>query len=208
MNTSPNFFCLKTPALLAETALVSRTRSGDVEAFAHLLGQHEPTLFRLARRFVRDEHDAQEVMQDVLMTTWTKLSGFEDRARIGSWLYRVTVNASLMHLRARRRRPRTVSFNVGSHAFDVTGDPIPLLCDARLRPDEQLESQELGRAIAHALAALPESLRSVFDLRELQGLSTSQTGRSLGISAAAVKTRLHRARRILRQRVAQYQQLQ
>jgi RNA polymerase sigma-70 factor (ECF subfamily) len=206
MNTSANFCGLKIPATsLADTVLVSRTRTGDVEAFAHLLGRHEQTLFRLARRYVHDEHDAQEVMQDVFMTTWRKLSGFEDRAQVGSWLYRVTVNASLMHLRARNRRPRLVSPGSSTDAFDLTSDQTTIACDARFRPDEQLESQELSRVIEHGVAALPETLRSVFDLRELQGLSTRQTGRSLGITAAAVKTRLHRARCILRQRIARYQ---
>jgi RNA polymerase sigma-70 factor, ECF subfamily len=189
-------------ASLADTALVSRTRAGDLAAFAHLRGRHEPTLLGLARRYVRDEHDAQEIMQDVFMTTWRKLSGFEERAQISSWLYRVTVNAALMHLRARKRRPLVVP---GAGAFEVANAYTAIPCDARLRPDEQLQSQELLGVIQQAVAALPASLRSVFEARGIQGCSTKQTGRMLGISQPAVKTRLHRARHILRQEIEQYQ---
>jgi RNA polymerase sigma-70 factor, ECF subfamily len=198
-------FAAGNSASRADQLLVSRTRAGDVEAFALLLGRHEQTLLRLARRFVRDEHDAEEILQDVFMTTWTKLSGFEDRAQIGSWLYRVTVNASLMHLRARKRRPRTVDSVGETTAREAPNTLCTSPCDPRLRPDEQLESLELRRVIQHLVDRLPASVRSVFDLREVQGWSTRQTARLLGISEAAVKTRLHRARHTLRRQIGEYQ---
>lgn len=190
---------------LSDDALVSRTRAGDLEAFEELLGRHEENLLRLAFRFVRNEHDAQEVLQDVFVTTWRKLPGFQDRAQIGSWLYRVTVNASLMHLRVRKRRPECVDLapveRTAKQDFERDFD---LDASDRHRPDAQLESQELRRVIQGAIDKLPPSLRSVFELRELQGWSTRQAAKMLGLSEATVKTRLHRARRVLRTRVESY----
>jgi RNA polymerase sigma-70 factor (ECF subfamily) len=192
------------PRFLTDDVLVARTRAGDFGALGQLLGRHERTLLRVAYRVVRDEEDAQEVLQDVFVTTWRKLSGFEDRAQIGSWLYRITVNAALMRLRARNRRPRVASLDDGDGAaFDANEQPA-VEHHARFRPDEQLESQELKRVIRQAIEALPPTLHQVFDLRETQGWSTRQTARLLGISEAAVKTRFHRARLVLRARIERY----
>jgi RNA polymerase sigma-70 factor, ECF subfamily len=190
---------------LSDDALVSRTRAGDLGAFEELLGRHEENLLRLAFRFVRNEHDAQEVLQDVFVTTWRKLPGFQDRAQIGSWLYRVTVNASLMHLRVRKRRPECVDLAPvdRSSKQDFERD-FDLDIGDRHRPDAQLESQELRRVIQGAIDRLPLSLRSVFEIREIQGWSTRQTAKLLGLSEATVKTRLHRARRMLREKVEGY----
>ena len=191
------------PSSLPDDILVSRTRAGDVGAFEQLLGRHERELFRLAHRFVRDEQEARDVLQDVFVTTWTKLSGFEDRSQIGSWLYRVTVNASLMHLRARSRRARFVDLD-GSIALDALSTQRAIQRSAWVCPDQQLESQELRSVIQHAVDALPALLRSVFNLREIRGCSTRQTGCFLGISESAVKARLHRARKALRSEIEKY----
>lgn len=192
------------PSLLADEVLVSRTKAGDIEAFEQLVGRHERTLFRLAYRYVRDDQDAREVLQDVFVTTWRKISGFEDRSQIGSWLYRVTVNASLMRLRARNRRPPEVDLGGNFNALDAVPTQRTLHHSVRPLPDEQLESQELQRVIQRAINTLPPTLRSVFDLREAQGWSTQETARLLGISEGAVKARFHRARRFLRTKIERY----
>jgi RNA polymerase sigma-70 factor (ECF subfamily) len=193
---------LKTPN---DDALVARTRAGDLGAFEELMGRHGETLLRLAFRYVRNEHDAQEVLQDVFVTTWRKLPGFQDRAQIGSWLYRVTVNASLMLLRVRKRRPECVALGPGSRTTkqDFERD-MDLHGSEGHRPDTQLESEELRRVIQGAVERLPPTLRSVFEIREVQGWSTRHTARLLGLSEATVKTRLHRARRALREKVEGY----
>jgi RNA polymerase sigma-70 factor, ECF subfamily len=187
-----------------DDALVSLTRGGDVAAFRELLGRHEEHLLRLALRFVRNEQDAQEVLQDVFVATWRKLPGFEERAQIGSWLYRVTVNAALMHLRMRKRRPKLVDFPAADASADVALSEQDLAPNRGFRPDELLESRELGRVIQAAVEKLPSSLKSVFQVREVQGWSTRQTAKLLGLSEATVKTRLHRARLVLRQEVERY----
>jgi len=190
---------------VSDDALVSRTRAGDLGAFGELLARHEENLLRLAFRFVRNEHDAEEVLQDVFVTTWRKLPGFQDRAQIGSWLYRVTVNASLMHLRVRKRRPECVDLAPVDRSTkqDFERD-FDLDVADRHRPDAQLESGELRRVIQGAIERLPPSLKSVFEIREMQGWSTRQTAKVLRLSEATVKTRLHRARRVLRERVEGY----
>jgi RNA polymerase sigma-70 factor (ECF subfamily) len=189
---------------LTDGALVARTRAGDPRALEELLGRHGEYLLRLARRYVREEDDARDVLQDVFVTTWKKLPGFEGRSQVGSWLYRVTVNASLMHLRGRSRRPELLATHDPDRLLDGDRHRLALESSAPFRPDQQLESQELRRILQQAIDRLPQSLRSVFELRDLQGWSTSQTAHLLGISLSAVKTRLHRARRILRADIERY----
>jgi RNA polymerase sigma-70 factor (ECF subfamily) len=123
------------------------------------------------------------------VTTWRKLPGFQDRAQIGSWLYRVTVNASLMHLRVRKRLPECVDLAPVDRSSKQDFDrDVDLDVADRHRPDSQLESQELRRVIQGAIERLPPSLRSVFELREIRGWSTRQTAKLLGLSEATVKT--------------------
>jgi RNA polymerase sigma-70 factor (ECF subfamily) len=155
---------------------------------------------RLAQRLVRNDNDAQEVLQEVFITTWKKLGGFEDRAQISSWLYRVTVNASLMHLRVRKRRLSAVSFEGEEPRSAVWATPEV----TSKRPDQQLESQELRDVLQDAISRLPPILRSVLVVRDLQGCSTREAGQMLGLTEVAVKTRLFRARRALRENMKDY----
>jgi RNA polymerase sigma-70 factor (ECF subfamily) len=187
-------------ASLSDVTLVERTKDRDPLAFQELLGRHEATLLRLAQRLVRNDNDAKEVLQEVFITTWKKLGGFEDRAQIGSWLYRVTVNASLMHLRLRKRRLSAVSFEGEQPRSDVWTAPD----GSSERPDQQLESRELREVLQGAIGRLPPILRSVLVIRDVQGCSTREAGQMLGLTDVAVKTRLFRARRALRENLKDY----
>ncbi len=187
---------------MPDDALVARTRAGDTAAFEVLLGRHELDLLRLAFRFVRNHEDAQEVVQDVFLTTWRKLPGFEARSQFGSWLYRVAVNASLMHLRARKSRPVFVGMGTWAQSTAAAYPDLESNAPTDLQPDEQMEAVELQQAIENAVGRLPRQLHSVFIMREVEGWSTRKVGESLGLSEATVKTRLHRARRILREAIA------
>ena len=186
--------------------LVARAQKSDSNALKELLDRHEERLFRLAMRFVRDEADAREILQDVFVTAWRKLPGFEGRAQIGSWLYRVTANAALMFLRARSRRPafrlrHAVPDELAAEASNSNHD---MVFSGPRRPDEDLASWELQREIQSAVEKLPDILRQVFLAREIDGHSTLQTARSLGVSEQAIKTRLHRARAVLRENIGGY----
>ncbi len=185
--------------------LAARAGAGDQAALAELLGRHERKLFRLAMRFVLNEHDAQEVVQEVFLIVWRKLGNFEGRAQVSTWLHRVTVNAALMFLRARRRHP---PMTMGP-SWTANGEPFDLAEVSANRglsrtPVEQLESAELQRELMKAIDDLPSRLRLVFSERLVEGRSTSQTARSLGVSTPVVKSRLHRARLRLRANMQSY----
>lgn len=190
----------------SDDELVARSRQGDNAAFEELVTRHQDKLFRLVMRFVRNEADAHEVLQEVFLCAWRNLQGFEGRAQVSSWLHRVTVNAALMFLRSRNRRPVTVSASSGmtdlacSAEYEGRGAAL----DQVRRPDEQIESLELRRRIQRAVNRLPPSLSVVFFEREVEGYSTQQTADALGLSPPAVKTRLHRARSALRQDMQRY----
>ena len=199
----------KKPSALAgltDEVLVARARSKDVAAFEELLGRYEEKLYRLAMRFVRNESDAQEILQDAFLSAWRNLPGFEGRAQFGSWMYRVTVNAALMFLRSRNRHPEVMLDDVEPAVLQkgaeqsVHGSSE----DWSQRPDEQLQSEELRRHIQTAVDALPDGLRTVFLVRDVEGLSTEETADLLNLSLPAVKTRLHRARLALREAIGLY----
>jgi len=191
---------------LTDEVLVARARSKDVAAFEELLGRYEDKLYRLAMRFVRNENDAQEILQDVFLSAWRNLPGFEGRAQFGSWMYRVTVNAALMFLRARNRHPEVMLDDIEPGVLHKAAEQSVHGSseDWSQRPDEQLQSEELRRHIQTAVEALPDGLRTVFLVRDVEGLSTEETAELLGLSLPAVKTRLHRARLALREAIGNY----
>jgi len=192
--------------LLTDEDLVVRAQKNDLTALKELLDRHEARLLRLAMRFVHDEDDAREILQDVFVTVWRKLPGFEGRCQIGSWLHRVTVNASLMFLRARSRRATSTFSEIFPEelATETANSNHELHFSGAPRPDEQLAFGELRKEIQNAVEKLPDMLRQVFLAREIEGHSTSQAARSIGVSEQAIKTRLHRARASLRENIGDY----
>jgi RNA polymerase sigma-70 factor (ECF subfamily) len=191
----------------ADEVLVERARAQDEAAFEELVGRYENKLYRLAMRFVRNETDAQEILQDAFLSAWRNLPSFEGRAQFGSWMYRVTVNAALMLLRSRNRHPEVtvddVEPTVLNDAVAESGQ-MRANSDWSQRPDEQLQSEEMRKHIQRSVDALPDGLRTVFLLRDVEELSTEDTAEMLGLSVPAVKTRLHRARLALREAIGRY----
>jgi RNA polymerase sigma-70 factor (ECF subfamily) len=191
---------------VSDDELVARARDRDLGAFETLVERHEERLYRVAMRLLRNENDAQEVLQDALVSAWQNLGSFAGRSQFGSWVYRVTVNAALMLLRTRRRRPTVSVEEMTPTALDaaVSQSQLGSTSDWSKRPDEQLQSGELKQHVEAALDTLPEILRLVFVLRDVEGLSTEETADVLGISIPNVKTRLHRARLALRGAIGEY----
>jgi RNA polymerase sigma-70 factor (ECF subfamily) len=193
---------------LSDEALVARARAKDEAAFEELVARYEDKLYRLAMRFVRNETDAQEILQDAFLSAWRNLPTFEGRAQFGSWMYRVTVNAALMLLRSRNRHPEIgvdeVEPNALNEAVAESGQLMRSNNNWSQRPDDQLQSDELRRYIQSSVDALPEGLRTVFLLRDVEELSTEDTAELLALSVPAVKTRLHRARLALREAIGRY----
>jgi RNA polymerase sigma-70 factor (ECF subfamily) len=196
------------PVAPSDDELVARARGGDVAAFEELLGRHEEKIYRLAMRFTRNETDAAEILQETFLSAWRNLDKFEGKAQFGSWLYRVAVNAALMLLRSQKRHPQVAVEDVTPEALgEAARDAGPGLgagTDWSRRPDDQFQSEELRHQIQVAVDQLPESQRSVFLMRDVDGLSTEETAELLGVSIPTVKTRLHRARLTLREAITRY----
>lgn len=212
--TSPGSLSAVQPDLssLPDEDLVARARLKDFGAFEILLGRYEDKVFRLAFRFVRNESDAKEILQDTFLAIWRKLDTFKGDSLFGSWVYRVAANTALMRLRSQRRHPQISTEDLPAGFLDdyrsAEGDasghlPSPGENWAK-RPDEQLQSDELRSHIQAAVDALPDLYRTVFLVRDVEGLSTEETAEVLGISVPTVKTRLHRARIALREAIAKY----
>jgi RNA polymerase sigma-70 factor (ECF subfamily) len=197
------------PAIeISDEVLVERARAKDEAAFEALVGRYEDKLYRLAMRFVRNETDAQEILQDAFLSAWRNLPTFEGRAQFSSWMYRVTVNAALMLLRSRNRHPEVTVDDIEPSALNdavvENGQMMRSSADWSQRPDEQLQSEEMRKHIQVSVDALPDGLRTVFLLRDVEELSTEDTAEMLGLSVPAVKTRLHRARLALREAIGRY----
>jgi len=200
------------PALLgglSEAALLKRARRGkDVGAFEELVGRTEDRLYRLAMRYVRNESDAQEILQNAYLAAWRSLPTFEGRSQFSSWMHKITVNASLMLLRTRNRHPEVAINDVEPMELNAaigqaTQEQSPRE-DWSLRPDEEFQSAELRRRIEVAVNSLPTDLRSIFLLRDVWEMSTEDSAAKLRVSIPAAKTRLHRARRELRESLGCY----
>jgi len=187
-----------------EARLVERLRAGDVAALEALMSDYASRVYRLAFGITRDQGDAEEVAQDVFLTLATKTAMFEERAALGSWIYRITTNAALNKRRGKRRELET-SLEEHLPAFQADGhregDRTYLLADWSQNPERELLSGETRRVLERALDALPECYRAVVTLRDVEELSNEQAAELLGESVASVKSRLHRARQALREQL-------
>lgn len=183
----------------ADETLVDRARGGDRQAFERLVERHRERVYRIAFRVLGQAEAAEEVLQETFLIVHQKLEGFRGEARFSTWLYRIAMNAALMHRRANRRH-EAESLEAYLPAFDETGHMVRPEWDygRAARADELLERAELAAKVREAVARLPQAARAVFVLRDLEGLSTAETAEVLGIAPEAVRQRLHRARLMLR----------
>jgi len=150
---------------------------------------------------MNDPNEAEDVLQETFVSAFGALDRFEGRSQLGTWLYRIAYNAAMMRLR--KRRVPTESLDEPRETAD--GELMPRqLVDWTTVPDRLLLGKELRDVLHAALATLPESLRSVFVLRDIEGLSTSETAAALGLTETNTKVRLHRARLALRERLTGY----
>ena len=184
-----------------EAELIARLQAGDKTACAECIEIHSPLVYRLALRLMGNEAEAEDVLQETFMNAFKAIDSFEGRSGLGTWLYRIAYNASMMRLR--RNEPHTVSVD---ESLDGDGQyMIPQqLFDWCCLLEKDFEGDEVRDELEKAISELPESLRVVFMLRELEGLSTAETAAALDISEGAVKVRLHRARLWLRERLSPY----
>ena len=186
----------------SERQLVERLRARDASALEPLMDRHAGRLYRLAYGITRNDADAEEVVQDVFLTLFRKIEGFEGRAALGTWLYRVTANAALIKRRGKRAElevsleEQLPTFLADGHR---QGDRSFLLADWSETPEEVLLTGEARKTLECALDRLPDHYRAVVVLREVEGLDNEEVACILGESVSTVKSRLHRARMALRE---------
>jgi RNA polymerase sigma-70 factor (ECF subfamily) len=187
--------------------LIARLRRGDADAFEELVREHGPRMLAVARRLLRCEHDAADALQNAFVSAYQSIHRFDGAAQIATWLHRIVVNASLMLLRSRRRRP-ACSLDELETEFDSDGRHATPIEDWTTTVADRLSSDHTAARIRGLIDRLPEPYRAVVILRDIDGNDTSTTSRLLRTNESVVKTRLHRARRMLRKLITESPALQ
>jgi RNA polymerase sigma-70 factor (ECF subfamily) len=184
-------------ALPDEGELLSGLRVGDERAYETLVRAYGGRLLAVARRILRSEDDAQDAVQEAFLNAFRSLDRFQGEARLSTWLHRIVVNAALMKLRTRRRKPESSIEELlpGGLENGHMTDPAEAW---RKAPEEEVGRQELRELVLEKIHELPEAHRNVLLLRDIEELDTEAAAQMLNVSVGAVKTRLHRARQALR----------
>jgi RNA polymerase sigma-70 factor (ECF subfamily) len=184
-----------------ETELLAALREGREDAFEQLVRAHSARMLSVCRRILRNEEEAKDAVQEAFVSAFRGIPAFEGTAQLGTWLHRIAVNAALMRLRSKKRRPEESiddllpGFREDGHARIQPRDWSP----SALQLVEKRETREFVRT---CIDRLPEMYRVVLLLRDIEELDTSQTAEVLGVSEGVVKVRLHRARHALRRLLA------
>jgi RNA polymerase sigma-70 factor (ECF subfamily) len=178
-----------------EQQVLEGLRRGDDDAYALLLRRYGGRMLATARRLLGNEEDARDAVQEAMLSAFRAVHGFAGGAQIGTWLHRIVVNAALMRMRSRRRKPEASIEDLlpdyqadGHRLLQAEGDPYP---------DEQLERAELLAMLRSCVGELPEGYRQVYVLRDVEELSSEDVALAMGLTPNAVKIRLHRARQAL-----------
>ncbi len=183
-----------------EPVLVAAAKGGDIAAFEELVNRYERKIFRLALNITSNREDAEDVMQEAFLKSFQHLGGFQGDSRFYTWLVRITVNEALMKLR--KRRPGHVSLD---EPMESEEDLIPReIQDWGPTPEQRFAQTETRQILSDVLQQLDPAFRVVFQLRDVEELSTQDAAEILGLSVPAVKSRLLRARLKLRQKLNKY----
>lgn len=185
----------------SEMALVQLAKQGDLAAFSELVKRYDRNVFRIAQHITHNEEDAQDVVQEAFLKAYQNLEQFQGNSKFYTWLVRIAVNEALMKLR-RRRSDKTVSLDEDVETEE--GSMPREVADWSPNPEQLYGQSELGDILKKTIQGLPPGFRTVFVLRDVEGLSTEETAEMLGLSIPAVKSRLLRARLQLRERLSKY----
>jgi RNA polymerase sigma-70 factor, ECF subfamily len=199
-NTSSGHVAQGRPSVTAspvdQPALVAALRAGDDRAFEAMIRLHGSHLLAVARRFVKNEQDAQDVVQSAYLSAYRAIHGFEGHCLLSTWLHRIVVNTALMKIRSRRRKPEE-SIEALLPGFQRDGHHAEQFSDWIAPADALLERQQTRATVRACIMQLPENYRAVLLLRDIEERSTQEVADALGTTATAVKVRLHRARQAL-----------
>jgi RNA polymerase sigma-70 factor (ECF subfamily) len=185
----------------AEGFSLTALQAGDPEEFAHLVDAYSSKIYHLAIKMLNQQQDAEDVLQETFLKAYRGLKSFDGRSKISTWLFRIATNEALMVIR--RKHPEVVSIDEPVQTDEGEQDPIQIV-DWCCLPEEELLSEETKERLNEAVQKLPEKLRLVFVLRDINDLSTHETADVLGLTDTAVKTRLSRARLRLREELSIY----
>jgi RNA polymerase sigma-70 factor (ECF subfamily) len=177
------------PMTLSDEQVVERVLAGDTSLYEILMRRYNQRLFRVARGIVRDDAEAEDVTQEAWVRAFRELATFRGEAQFSTWVTRIACHEAFARARKRRR------------LVPIAGGEPPEPPGETSSPEREMENRELYAVLQEAVEALPDPLRAVFCLREVEGLSTEQTADALGLTAENVRVRLHRAKRSLRQKL-------
>jgi RNA polymerase sigma-70 factor (ECF subfamily) len=187
-------------APVQEESLLAALRAGEESAYHRLVVEYGGRMLSVSRRFLRNEEDARDALQDAFVQAWKGLPRFQGHCALGTWLHRIVVNSSLMRLRTRKTHPEESiepllpQFLEDGHAVNPSVQwPEPC--------DRLLEREEVRALVRQAIDRLPETYRTVLLMRDIEEMDTAEAAEALGITENAVKVRLHRARQALRELV-------
>jgi RNA polymerase sigma-70 factor (ECF subfamily) len=184
-----------------DMALVERIGTGDHAAFESLMRTHNGKLFRIARAILKDDGDAEDALQDAYLEAYRHLDEFRGGSELSTWLTRIVVNQALMRLRKEKRRSSIVPFRSG--ASTDAESPVAQVPDNRSEsPSAAAIRAETRRILERRIDELPSSFRAVFIMREVEDMGIDEIAECLSISPATVRTRLFRARALLRAALA------
>lgn len=179
-----------------------KLQSGDYDEITKMVNQYTDQIFRVALKMLNNEVEAEDVLQETFIKAINSLGNFEGRSSLSTWLYRIAVNESLMLIR--KRKPEVSVIHDDENEDGLDGISISQLVDWCCLPESELMSTETREIIDLAIQDLPENLRSVFILRDIEGLSIAETAQALDLTETNVKTRLLRARMKLREELSFY----
>ena len=184
-----------------ELSLVRAAKAGNIEAFEQLIRRYDRNVFRIAQHITQNREDAEDVVQDAFLKAFQNLQGFQEQSKFYTWLVRIAVNEALMKLR-RRRTGKIVSLD---EDVQTEEDSVPReVSDWAPNPEQLYNQAELKDILEKTIQGLPAGFRTVFVLRDVEGLSTEETAEALSLSIPAVKSRLLRARLQLRNRLTKF----
>jgi len=184
-----------------DVELVEALRQREPTAAEDLVATYGERAYRLATSITGDGQDAEEVVQDACWSVVRKIDTFRGDSAFGSWFYRIVANGAYGKLRRRQGRRRELSLDEVLPFFDEQGHHAMPVADWSARVDDPAVQSELREALTSAIGELPDLYRTVLVLRDVEGLPNLEIARSLGLSVAVVKTRVHRARLFLRKRL-------
>jgi RNA polymerase sigma-70 factor (ECF subfamily) len=177
---------------LSDEEVISRVLAGETALFEIIMRRHNQRLYRVARSILRNDSEAEDVMQDAYVRAYEHLAQFAGRAKFSTWLTRIAVHEAL----ARQRR--AIRFQEFAPMSEMEGDPMDRFTSWTLNPEQQASNSEIRGLLEQAVEKLPDAYRIVFMLRDVEEMSTTDAAAALEITEENVKVRLHRARALLR----------